>query len=85
MIGNPSEVKVGQTAIAIGNPFGLEGTMTSGIISQIGRLIPEGTPVQQFLRLHFPWVAYSIPDAIQRDAPINPGNSGGPLLNLQET
>jgi len=45
MIGNPSEVKVGQTAIAIGNPFGLEGTMTSGIISQIGRLISEGTPV----------------------------------------
>ena len=83
MIGNSSNLEIGQPVIAIGNPFGLEGTMTSGIVSQIGRLIPEGSSVQQFLRLHFPWVAYSIPDAIQTDAPINPGNSGGPLLNLQ--
>ncbi len=83
IIGNSSNLEIGQPVIAIGNPFGLEGTMTSGIVSQIGRLIPEGSSVQQFLRLHFPWVAYSIPDAIQTDAPINPGNSGGPLLNLQ--
>ena len=83
IIGNSSNLEIGQPVISIGNPFGLEGTMTSGIVSQIGRLIPEGSSVQQFLRLHFPWVAYSIPDAIQTDAPINPGNSGGPLLNLQ--
>jgi S1-C subfamily serine protease len=83
IIGNSSKLEIGQPVIAIGNPFGLEGTMTSGIVSQIGRLIPQGSSVQQFLRLHFPWIAYSIPDAIQTDAPINPGNSGGPLLNLQ--
>jgi S1-C subfamily serine protease len=83
VIGNSSNVKIGQTVIAVGSPFGLEDTMTSGIVSQVGRLIPESSPVQHFVRLHFPWVAYSIPDAIQTDAAINPGNSGGPLLNLQ--
>jgi S1-C subfamily serine protease len=62
------EVAVGQRAIAIGNPFGLEGTMTSGIVSAIGRSIPALT-------------GFSIPLAIQTDAAINPGNSGGPLLN----
>jgi S1-C subfamily serine protease len=62
------EVTVGQRAIAIGNPFGLEGTMTSGIVSAIGRSIPALT-------------GFSIPLAIQTDAAINPGNSGGPLLN----
>jgi S1-C subfamily serine protease len=62
------EVVVGQRAIAIGNPFGLEGTMTSGIVSAIGRSIPALT-------------GFSIPLAIQTDAAINPGNSGGPLLN----
>jgi len=82
-LGNSSNLKIGQTVIAIGSPFGLEHTMTSGTISQVGRLIPEGSSIQQFLRLHFPWLAYSIPDAIQTDAPINPGNSGGPLLNMQ--
>jgi len=66
--GNVDELKVGQRAIAIGNPFGLEGTMTSGIISAIGRSIPALT-------------GFNIPLAIQTDAAINPGNSGGPLLN----
>jgi S1-C subfamily serine protease len=57
--------------------------MTTGIVSATGRLIPEDTPVEQFLRIHFPWIAFSIASGIQTDAPINPGNSGGPLLNLQ--
>jgi len=57
--------------------------MTTGIVSQTGRLVPLTNSVQKFLGLHFPWVAYSIPDIIQTDAPINQCNSGGPLLNLQ--
>jgi 2-alkenal reductase len=64
------ELAVGQTVVAIGNPFGLEGTLTRGIISALGRTIPALTP-------------FSIPHAIQTDAAINPGNSGGPLLDLQ--
>ncbi len=63
-------VAVGETVVAIGNPFGLGGTLTRGIVSAIGRTIPALT-------------AFSIPQAIQTDAPINPGNSGGPLLNLR--
>ncbi len=82
-IGNSSNANIGQPVIAIGNPYGLEGTMTTGIVSQTGRLVPLTTSVEKFLGLHFPWVAYSIPDVIQTDAPINQGNSGGPLLNLQ--
>ncbi len=68
-LGNMDEVQVGQTVVAIGNPFGLDGTLTRGIVSAIGRTIPALT-------------SFSIPKAIQTDAPINPGNSGGPLLNL---
>jgi S1-C subfamily serine protease len=68
-LGTIDEVAVGQTAVALGNPFGLGGTLTRGIISAMGRTIPALTP-------------FSIPQAIQTDAPINPGNSGGPLLNL---
>jgi 2-alkenal reductase len=69
-LGEINEVAVGQTVVAIGNPFGLGGTLTRGIVSAIGRTIPALT-------------AFSIPQAIQTDAPINPGNSGGPLLNLR--
>ena len=68
-LGNLDNVQVGQTVVAIGNPFGLEGTLTRGIVSAVGRTIPALTP-------------FSIPQAVQTDAPINPGNSGGPLLNL---
>ena len=69
-IGDSSELKVGEKIAAIGNPFGLSGSMTSGIVSQMGRLIPQET-------------GYSIPDVIQTDAAINPGNSGGPLINMK--
>lgn len=66
--GDINSVKVGQRAIAIGNPFGLAGSMTTGIVSAIGRSVKSAT-------------GYSIPLSIQTDAAINPGNSGGPLLN----
>ncbi len=69
-LGTMDELAVGQTVVAIGNPFGLEGTLTRGIISALGRTIPALT-------------VFSIPQAIQTDAAINPGNSGGPLLNLK--
>ena len=69
-IGDSSELKVGEKIVAIGNPFGLSGSMTSGIVSQIGRLLPQES-------------GYSIPDVIQTDAAINPGNSGGPLINMK--
>ena len=69
-IGDSSHLKVGEPIAAIGNPFGLSGSMTSGIISLIGRLLPHDS-------------GYSIPDVIQTDAAINPGNSGGPLLNMK--
>ena len=70
IIGNSSELEVGEQVIAIGNPFGLAGTMTTGIISQTGRLLPDSL------------TGFSIPNAIQTDTVINPGNSGGPLLNM---
>ena len=71
IIGNSSELEVGEQVIAIGNPFGLAGTMTTGIISQTGRLLPDQL------------TGFSIPNAIQTDTIINPGNSGGPLLNMK--
>ena len=63
-------VSVGETVYAIGSPFGLSGSMTVGIVSQVGRTITESTNTQ-----------ISIPDVIQFSAAINPGNSGGPLLD----
>jgi S1-C subfamily serine protease len=71
-LGNSSNMEIGDQVIAIGNPYGLAGSMSLGIISQKGRLIStEGSP-------------FSIPSVIQTDALINPGNSGGPLLNTNE-
>ena len=67
-------VKVGQRVIAIGNPFGLVGTMTVGIVSGKGRTLPADGPTSAAGN-------FSNPDIIQTDAAINPGNSGGPLLN----
>ncbi len=67
-LGDMSQVQVGELAIAIGNPFGFQSSMTRGIVSALGRTIQSQTN-------------FSIPEAIQTDAAINPGNSGGPLLN----
>jgi serine protease Do len=68
-------LRVGQTAVAIGNPFGLEGTMTTGIISALGRTLPSQSSTVS-------GGSFGIPSIIQTDAAINPGNSGGPLLDL---
>jgi len=70
-VANSSSLRPGDQLIAIGNPFGLSGTITTGIVSGEGRLLPN------------PDTGFSIPNIIQTDAPINPGNSGGPLLNIQ--
>ena len=72
-LGDSSTLQVGQRVIAIGNPFGLEGTMTVGIISALGRTLPAQV-LQSSGR-------FSNPEIIQTDAAINPGNSGGPLLD----
>src|SRR5215204_3441048 len=71
VVGNSSKLRVGDQVVAIGNPFGLESSMTTGIVSQIGRLLSVDER------------GFSIPNAIQTDALINPGNSGGPLLNMK--
>jgi S1-C subfamily serine protease len=70
-VGDSSKLRVGEPIAAIGNPFGLSGSMSSGIISQVGRLLPSQDR------------GFQIPDIIQTDAAINPGNSGGPLLNMR--
>jgi S1-C subfamily serine protease len=73
-VADSNQLRVGQLAIAIGNPFGLDGTMTVGIISALGRSLPASDNLSA-------GPVYRIPDVIQTDAPINPGNSGGVLLN----
>lgn len=74
-LGDTNQLKVGQVVVAIGNPFGFTSTMTTGIVSALGRALPSGytTTTSGF---------YSAGDVIQTDAALNPGNSGGPLLNL---
>ena len=74
IIGDSSKLNVGQTVVAIGNPFGLNGTMTLGIVSGLGRTQPAGAATTGG--------SFSTADVIQTDAAINPGNSGGPLFNL---
>jgi S1-C subfamily serine protease len=71
-LADSSAIRVGEQVAAIGNPFGLSGSMSAGIVSGLGRLIPAQEAGD-----------FSIPDVIQTDAPINPGNSGGPLLNMR--
>jgi S1-C subfamily serine protease len=78
-LGNSSSLRVGQEVVAIGNPFGLSGSMTEGIVSGLNRLIPVYQ--DPFSNVAAP--AFSIPDVIQTDAAINPGNSGGPLLDME--
>ncbi len=75
LLGDSNQLQVGQRVIAIGNPFGLDGSMTVGIVSALGRSLPSA-------RLLDPaYDQYSNPSIIQVDAAVNPGNSGGPLLD----
>ncbi|MEN6408948.1 MAG: trypsin-like peptidase domain-containing protein [Anaerolineaceae bacterium] len=76
-MGDSTQVKVGQLAIAIGNPFGLAGTQTVGFISALDRSLPVDSTNSSSQ------ASYTIPDIIQTDAAINPGNSGGVLVNDQ--
>jgi S1-C subfamily serine protease len=69
-LGSSADLKVGEPVVAIGNPFGLSGTITVGIVSQIGRTLQTGTSG-----------GFAIADTIQFSAAVNPGNSGGPLIN----
>ncbi|MDP8888237.1 MAG: trypsin-like peptidase domain-containing protein [Thermoproteota archaeon] len=71
-LADSSKVQVGERVAAVGNPFGLSGSLTSGIVSGVGRQIPAQEEE-----------GFTIPNIIQTDAPINPGNSGGPLLNIR--
>jgi serine protease Do len=86
-IGDSIPLRVGEQVVAIGNPYGLSGSMTEGIISGLGRMIPSMPESPTIPDDMAPTVqspsTYSIPDIIQTDAPINPGNSGGPLLNTR--
>lgn len=67
---HPEEPAIGQRVAVVGSPYGLEGSMTNGIVSGVDRVVPS------------PQGEFEIPNAIQTDAPVNPGNSGGPLVNL---
>jgi 2-alkenal reductase len=74
-LADADSIQVGQIVVAIGSPFGAEGSMSMGIVSALGRSLrsQRATTVGS---------SYTLPEVIQTDAPINPGNSGGPLLNL---
>lgn len=78
-LGSSADLKVGQITVAIGNPFGLKSSMTTGIVSGLGRMLDASQSLTST------GSTYSIPDIIQTDTAINPGNSGGPLLDLDGT
>jgi putative serine protease PepD len=91
-LGNSDQLQVGDPVVAIGSPLGLEGSVTSGIVSALHRTLDEGGDQQQQQQPGFPGFGQqgqqqqsssgaTIGDAIQTDAAINPGNSGGPLVN----
>ena len=91
-LGNSTSLRIGEKVAAVGNPFGLSGSLTDGIVSGLGRLIPAGSeefnpPTPPFGNQNnlsvAPTPSFSIPNIIQTDAAINPGNSGGPLLNMK--
>jgi S1-C subfamily serine protease len=76
-LGDSDAIKVGQRVVAIGNPFGLQGSMTVGIVSALGRTLPADQQSAQDGGF------FQNPQIIQTDAAINPGNSGGPLLDIR--
>jgi serine protease Do len=85
-IGDSTTLRVGERVVAIGNPFGLSGSMTEGIVSGLGRMLPSAEQEEELEMIPSniaPSAGFLIPDIIQTDAPINPGNSGGPLLNIR--
>lgn len=79
-LANSSSLRIGESVVAIGNPFGLSGSMTQGIVSGLGRLLPSNENQDNFAGAGS---SFSIPNIIQTDAAINPGNSGGPLIDTQ--
>ncbi len=80
-LGNSSQLNIGQPVLAVGNPFGLSGSMSEGIVSGFGRILPSSVPQSDFLLRQQDIPPLLIPNLIQTDADINYGNSGGPLLN----
>ena len=78
-LANSTNLRIGETVVAIGNPFGLSGSMTVGIVSGLGRLLPSNENGENLGSTS----SFSIPNIIQTDAAINPGNSGGPLIDTQ--
>jgi S1-C subfamily serine protease len=89
-LGNSSNLVVGDEVAAIGSPFGLTGSMSTGVVSGLGRLIPSlaappdnNNDTNNDDNITTIIGAFSLPNIIQTDTPINPGNSGGPLLNLK--